>query len=351
MRTMLEQKVVGCLAAGAIGDTLGRPTEGWDYKRIMETYGVIEDPFADLKTAPDQLFPDTVGTDDTALAQILCRAYLRKGGRVGPEDYAQAWLGEMEPHYYWYCMENTYELLRAGYSARATGAMNIVTGSGLMSVNPIAIFNAGDPKRAYADALELTSLFQRGLSVHVAGVTAAALAEALRPGATAESVLTAAAGVAPSEPMVTYNRRDPDNLRDAVLEAAELGWKHTDPLAMRAEANERLDQYQMFDCQEMLLLTLAVFAAARGQTRSAIVGGANIGRDTDTIASLAGQLAGALNGLNSLPEDWLRTFRELPGGRKLVATGKNMAALAMARMRREVAVAAGVLEMAGEVGR
>jgi len=343
----LENRIVGCLAAGAIGDTLGRPVEGWEYSRIEAEYGVLEDPFRSRDTAPDQLFPDDIGTDDTALGMILCRAYLDKQGRVGPEDYARAWLKEMDPQYYWYCMANTYELLRSGYSARAAGALNIVTGSGLMSVNPVAIFNAGDPARAYHDALELTSLFQRGLSIFVAGITASALAEALRPGATVESVLDTALHVAPSQPVPTYNERSPDNLRDALREAVAIGQRHPDPLAMRAEANEKLTQYQSFDCQETLQLALAVFAAARGKPRTAIVGGANIGRDTDTIASLAGQFAGALHGFDGLPEDWRTAFLEQPGGRKLVAVGKDMAGLVKRKCERDGAIADSVLAMAG----
>jgi ADP-ribosylglycohydrolase len=344
----LESKTTGCLAAGAIGDTLGRPTEGWDYDRIAAEYGVIDDPFRDLKLAPDQLFPDDIGTDDTALALILCRAYLAKGGRVSPEDYAEAWLEQIEPRYYWYCMANTYELLRAGHSARTTGALNIVTGSGLMSVNPIAIYNAGDPERAYHDALELTSMFQRGLSVIVAGVTAAGMAEAFRPGATADSVIEAAIRLAPDEPVPTYNHRDPDNLRDALTEAVEIGRRHADPLEMRPEVCQKLLQYQSFDCQETMLLTYAVFAAAAGETRAGIVGGANIGRDTDTIASLVGQLSGALNGLDSLPDDWLETFLKLPGGRDLVAVGAEMAELVRMRARSDAAIAETVLAAAKE---
>jgi ADP-ribosylglycohydrolase len=344
----LDSRITGCLAAGAIGDTLGRPTEGWDYERIVAEYGVIDDPFRDLKLAPDQLFPDDIGTDDTALALILCRAYLAKGGRVGPEDYADAWLEQIEPQYYWYCMANTYELLRAGHSARTTGALNIVTGSGLMSVNPIAIYNAGAPERAYGDALELTSMFQRGLSVAVAGVTAAGMAEALRPGATVDSVLDAAIHCAPAEPVPTYNQRDPDNLRDALTQAVEIGRRHGDPIAMRPEASEKLLQFQSFDCEETMLLTYAVFAAARGDTRAGIVGGANIGRDTDTIASLVGQLAGALNGLESLPDEWLDVFLSLPGGRDLVAIGREMAELVRRRARCDAATAETVLAAAGE---
>ena len=43
--TLLYKKVYGCLAAGAIGDTFGRPVEGWHYKDIEEKKGRLTDPW------------------------------------------------------------------------------------------------------------------------------------------------------------------------------------------------------------------------------------------------------------------------------------------------------------------
>ncbi|MCB0082451.1 MAG: ADP-ribosylglycohydrolase family protein, partial [Caldilineaceae bacterium] len=40
-----------------------------------------------------------------------------------------------------------------------------------------------------------------------------------------------------------------------------------------------------------------------------IVGGTNIGNDTDTIAAIAGSLAGALRGISALPQDMFQTFK------------------------------------------
>jgi hypothetical protein len=32
----------------------------------------------------------------------------------------------------------------------------------------------------------------------------------------------------------------------------------------------------------------------------------NIGRDTDTIAAIAGAISGTLNGINNIPEKWIK---------------------------------------------
>ncbi|HJN93297.1 MAG TPA: ADP-ribosylglycohydrolase family protein, partial [Dehalococcoidia bacterium] len=43
--SLLFKKVYGCLGAGAIGDQLGRPVEGWHYLDIDEKKGRLTDPW------------------------------------------------------------------------------------------------------------------------------------------------------------------------------------------------------------------------------------------------------------------------------------------------------------------
>ncbi|HEY9592863.1 MAG TPA: ADP-ribosylglycohydrolase family protein, partial [Spirochaetia bacterium] len=56
---------------------------------------------------------------------------------------------------------------------------------------------------------------------------------------------------------------------------------------------------------EMVPCALALVTAARGDARQAILGAAHMGRDADTIASMAGELAGALGGADALPAEWV----------------------------------------------
>ena len=41
--TLLFQKTLGCLIGGLIGDALGTPTEGMDYRQIEAQFGWVED--------------------------------------------------------------------------------------------------------------------------------------------------------------------------------------------------------------------------------------------------------------------------------------------------------------------
>jgi len=328
--TRLFKKVLGCLAIGAVGDNLGRPVEGWHYKSIEERYGRLEDPWAG-PGGGDRNFD--VGTDDTALGQILCHCYIEKARPILVEDYAEYWLKEMNPLKFFFCLRNTYELLKMGYSPRVTGVFNIVTGSGLMAINPVGIFNAGDPERAYVDGVNIASIVQRDLDIFIPGVIAAAIAEAFRPGATCDSVIDAAIRVAPSKPIVTFDKRDPNNLKDTLIQAVEVAGRYDDVFSAREGLYEKCLQYAPIDPQEVFALTFGIFKASRGDTRMAVIGGANTGRDADTLASLNGQLCGALNGVDSAPEEWIHGLMQCPGWKEFSETALKMTELVINKNR------------------
>ncbi len=332
--SLLFKKVYGCLGAGAIGDQLGRPVEGWHYLDIDEKKGRLTDPWeiSDRTGGGDPNFD--IGTDDTALGQILCHAYIRKGGRVTVEDYAKQWLEEFQPLRFFYCMRNTYELLKMGYSPRATGVLNIVTGSGLMAINPVAIYNACDPETAYADGLSIASMLQRDLDMFIPGVIAAAIAAAFATDATVDSVLEAAIEVAPSDPITTFDERRFDNLKDTLIRAVEIGRDATDVFDAREGLYAEMLQYNAIDPQEVFALTFGIFAASRGDTEQAMLGGANIGRDSDTISSLNGQLCGALNGMDSVPERWVSGLESGDGAEAFINTAEEMTNLVRQRLVR-----------------
>jgi len=339
-------KVYGCMAAGAIGDQLGWPVETWDYERIRQRHGRITDPWADYGKPRKAWDPELgFGTDDMAMALILCRAYLARGGRITMEDFARQWLADFNPEPYFHCMRNTYELLRTGYSPRLTGALNIVTGSAMMAAWPVGVFNAGDPERAYGEALGIASMYQRGLDMFAAGVVAAAVAEAMRPSATTDSVIEAAVRLAPDEPMTTFDERPITSLRATVERAVEIGAAADDVFDVRAPLYEEMLQYKPLDPQEVLALTFGVFRAADGDTEQAVLGGANIGRDSDTIAGINGQICGALNGAGSIPDAWLTGLRERDGHEKLEKIARGMTALLEGRLERLQSQVAQLSEM------
>jgi hypothetical protein len=56
---------------------------------------------------------------------------------------------------------------------------------------------------------------------------------------------------------------------------------------------------------EMVPCALALCLIARDDAEQAIIGATNMGRDSDTIAAIAGELMGALGGIEALPAAWV----------------------------------------------
>jgi ADP-ribosylglycohydrolase len=65
-----------------------------------------------------------------------------------------------------------------------------------------------------------------------------------------------------------------------------------------------------------------------------MLGGANIGRDSDTISSLNGQLCGAMNGVDSIPGRWVQGLERSPSAKAFLETVRGMTELVTERLRR-----------------
>jgi ADP-ribosylglycohydrolase len=62
---------------------------------------------------------------------------------------------------------------------------------------------------------------------------------------------------------------------------------------------------------ESVPAAVGIFVAAGGDPLESVVGGTNIGNDTDTIAAMAGSLAGALRGIDAVPRDMVETVKSV----------------------------------------
>lgn len=56
---------------------------------------------------------------------------------------------------------------------------------------------------------------------------------------------------------------------------------------------------------------VGIFVAVYGDPLECAVGGTNIGNDTDTIAAMAGAMAGALRGIDAIPQEMMATILDV----------------------------------------
>lgn len=329
----LSDRILGCLYGGAIGDALGAPAEGRTPEAISARYGAIAD-FVEPWDGPSPLGKGNGRyTDDTHMVQVLARIYLDHGDHLDAFSFARAVPALLfdEPRYVaefgremrlvdrlfypekWLVLRLRY----ANADPRTGGVGNMVNCGAAMYAAPVGIVNACDPRGAYHEAIDVFSAHQSSYGLESAGVMAACIAAALRPGATVDSVIVAALALAKEGTRAAIG---------AVVERARAirGWR--DAIAPLREAIRPFDggpdvfgDHGRGDDSflpsrrksiEELPVALGMLAATGGDLEQSMFGGANYGRDCDSIASMAGAIAGALYGASAIRPAWIAAVNE-----------------------------------------
>lgn len=376
----LERRAVGCLAGAAVGDALGGPTEGHTPQAIQERYGgpvtgVVGPFYADWQHhRPVSPYHKGDGhvTDDTLMTSLLVRVYASKRDHLDAYDIAdqlvplmlneQVWIPEL--HQETVALQRVFlaekwlvtRLLHAHADPREAGVGNMVNCGAAMYMAPVGILNAANPERAYAEAIELAGTHQWSYGREAAGVFAAAVAQAMAPGASVSSVVDACLDVSK------------DGTRDAIQAVCDRAAAQADCLAAAAGLREAVRPFDSvgenyrdpglgarrpsrLHSIEELPIALGMLVIAGGDFRTAVLGGVNYGRDSDSIATMAGAIAGAMYGMAAIPSAWTAAVAD--GSRiDLAAPGRTMAAVAREvfekdqRLRQAHAEAFGQLERA-----
>jgi ADP-ribosylglycohydrolase len=337
-QTSLEDRITAALVGAAVGDALGGPVEGYSPDQILERHGGrvhgIVGPWNgdDWRTARP-LAPYHKGdghvTDDTLMTHALVRVYARVRDHL--DAYAIAdhlvpdlmtnprWIPELETeslplHRLFLAEKWLVARLHYGHAdPREAGTGNIVNCGAAMYISPVGLVNAANPAGAYAEALDVAGAHQSSYGREAAGVLAAAVAAAATPGATPDSVVAAALALAKDGTRTAIDRvcevasRHTDfesalvPLREAVAPYDTVGPDYRDP-SLGARRPSRLHAI------EELPVALGMLLVSRGDYRHAVLGAVNYGRDCDSIATMAGALAGALG--SPVPEDWSKSVAE-----------------------------------------
>ena len=324
----LSDKFAGCILGGAIGDGLGTATEGRTPEAIRERFGgPVEDFMPPFAAKPDGRHKgDGYVSDDTLMVLALCRAYLAKGAQLDSHDMLTYFLPEIVDKSIWIpeyqrdmplierlFYPEKYLLIRlrlASVNPREAGIGNMVNCGAAMYAAPVGLMNAGNADLAYLRAVNIFSAHQYSYGLEAAALMAACVAEALRPSATVESVIETALRLAKDgthkalEAVIAAARSAPadDIATQAHLRAA---MEPFDTVKGGVQEFERAGAYpsQLHSIEE-LPLALAYVLIADGDFRTAVLGAVNYGRDSDSIAGMAGAIIGALVGKCGLPPLW-----------------------------------------------
>lgn len=334
----LHERITGALVGAAVGDALGGPVEGYSPDQILErhggrVHGVVGPWHGDAWRTARPVAPYHKGdghvTDDTLMTHALVRVYARVRDHL--DAYAVAdhlvpdlmtnprWIPELEaealPLHRIFLAEK-WLVARLAYGhvdPREAGAGNIVNCGAAMYMTPVGLVNAANPAGAYAEALDIAGAHQSSYGREAAGVFAAAVAAAAAPGASPRSVVAACLSLAKDGTRAAVEEvcavagryRDIESalvpLREAVAPYDTVGPDYRAP-SLGARRPSRLHSI------EELPIALGMLLVADGDYRQAVLGSVNYGRDCDSIATMAGALAGALG--SPVPEDWSKTVAE-----------------------------------------
>ncbi|MBV2356995.1 ADP-ribosylglycohydrolase family protein [Streptomyces sp. J2-1] len=360
----LDARFAAALAGAAVGDALGGPVEGWSPEQIAarhggRVHGIVGPWHGDDWRTARPIAPYHKGdghvTDDTLMTHALVRVYARVRDHL--DAYAVAdhlvpdlmteprWIPELEaealPLQRIFLAEK-WLVARLAYGhvdPREAGSGNIVNCGAAMYMAPVGLVNAGNPAGAYAEALDVSGAHQSSYGREAAGVFAAAVAAAATPGATPESVVAACLALAKDgtrtavervcETAVRYD--DVESalvpLREAVAPYDTVGPDYRAP-SLGARRPSRLHSI------EELPVALGMLLVAGGDYRQAVLGSVNYGRDCDSIATMAGALAGALG--SPPPEEWTTAVAEA-SRLDLEAPARTLAAVAREVFARDTA--------------
>jgi ADP-ribosylglycohydrolase len=252
-------------------------------------------------------------TDDTRLKHLHCQAIFRAGGKPRSGDLAMV-LADAYHHAPDALHEGFVEeyFLKALWNQDKVAFGGEPTNGSLMANSPLGLITACRPHEAYQLGFDLAFL-TAGYAKNSSALFVAAVAEAMRPHATVDGVIDAAR----QAHLAFARRREGDHWHNTewrydpnikFLDAAlEIARRERDVFTIREPIMEILEWGHLFsEAIHTLVVALAMFVAAEGDVRQSIMGAIMYGRDKDSYASVAGALAGALNGVEGIPQEWIQ---------------------------------------------
>ncbi len=327
--SQLRDGILGSLATAGLGDALGAATEQWT---TADIYAVHGGPLREILKPPPDTFAGAAGnargqiTDDASQMYYMAEDIIAAGGRLDEAVWQSCllrWAAE-SPHIAnmgpstrpvveaLQAGEDPYRVGLIGESDRHLASMGATNGSS-MRVAPAGLIHPGDLESA-CQAAASTCFPTHSTNVGIAAACAIAggCAEALTPSADTYSVVQATlAGARRGEELAAahpHGRRVPGPSVAQRISLAVHVALEAENLEAMLHSTEALIGNSVMAC-ESVPAAVGLFVFAQGDPWETIVGGANLGNDTDTIAAIGGSLAGALRGFQAVPAAPYALFR------------------------------------------
>ncbi len=315
--------ILGSLATAGLGDALGAATEQWT---IDEIYAAHDGPIRKLMPPPPDTFAGAEGntcgqiTDDTSQMYYLAEDIIAADGMLDEEVWRACLLrwADQSPH-----VGNMgpstrpvvaalregadpYQVGLIGTSRRQVASMGATNGAA-MRVAPAGLMYPGDIEGACQAALATCiPTHNTNIAIAAACAIASGCAEALTDNADPFSVVQATVqGAKRGEELARLHPHARMVPGPSIARRIRLAVQ----LALAADSMqealidiEALIGNSVMAC-ESVPAAVGLFTFTQGDPWETVVAGASIGNDTDTVAAIAGSLAGALRGFHAVPTE------------------------------------------------
>ena len=325
MNNTLIDRITGSLCLAGMGDALGAQTEQWTIAEIARAHhGLVQQfgiPPADTFAGANAGKRAEV-TDDASQMYYLARAIVKNGGSL---DY-NAWVACLldwantspKANFMGPSTLGIVNALRAGEDVARVGVIGTSyrkmttvgnTNGAAMRVAPCGLVHPGD----LIGACELTYItclpsHDTDVAISAACCIAAACSEAMTGSSLAEVIQACLRGAAIGEHMGRERARTvagPQMLARIEM-ALEIAARARDDMSFMVEMERKVGTSVL--AAESVAAAIGVLAYANADPLRTISLASSIGNDTDTIATMAGAIAGAMHGVSRLPADLLSEF-------------------------------------------
>lgn len=303
----------GCLAGLAVGDALGRPVEGMSAEEIRAKYGSLSD-FVNMTPG---------GSDDTEYALLTASALLKYGKEITADNFADFWIENVCPQTQAFAGAgfsemNAIDNLRRGLRPPYSGQHNHAWSDGLaMRIAPAGIITAGDYASAMRIAVADGMVSHAGEGIHSGVVIAVAISGAMC-GYDAKKIFDDAREAVPKDSWTYQSMMD---VKEIVVKNKSLPKSELADLLLEKVAV--VDYFYADLAPEAVSLAMAAVLYGEGNYVETLLFAVNLGRDADTIAAMAGAVAGAISGYEAIPDNWKKAVITVGGTCLQFAKGLN----------------------------
>ncbi len=316
MTTDLQDRILGCLLGLAIGDALGMPSSFLPPQEIQRIYGKIigfEEPL------PDHIYHAGYKagqvTDDTEQTLFVAEALL-ESKKVDSENIARYLLkwyemvGGAESNAVGPSTKAALERISRGENLELAGRRGDTNGAA-MRISPVGILHSAIQSRITRIVKDVyrVCLPTHGSNLAVSGASALAcgIAAALQKKTIAEIITATVEGA-----QMGYKHGFPV-IGPSIARRIHLGIEIVNSSSNLEDASDQI--YHTIGAgvaiAESVPAAIALFYASEGDPIAGMLAAANMGGDTDTVASMTGALAGACTGSSVFPDDWVNTIEEV----------------------------------------